>query len=83
MNAGKAVTREGRLVMPIASHAIMMTGRRGYGCGGLFFQNEVSIPPLILESVPALLLEGLSEVLLEGIWVVSWEKILLSIFQIL
>ena len=24
-----------------------MTGRRGYGCGGLFFQNEVSIPPLI------------------------------------
>ncbi len=25
----------------------MMTGRRGYGCGGLFFQNEVSIPPLI------------------------------------
>lgn len=24
----------------------MMTGRRGYGCGGLF-QNEVSIPPLI------------------------------------
>ena len=36
-----------------------------------------------LESVPALLLEGLSEVLLEGILVVSWEKILLSIFQIL
>ena len=22
-------------------------GRRGYGCGGLFFHNEVNIPPLI------------------------------------
>lgn len=30
-----------------SSHAIMMTGRRGYGCGGLFFHNEVNIPPLI------------------------------------
>lgn len=31
-----------------SSHAIMMTDRRGYGCGGLFlFKNGVNIPPLI------------------------------------
>lgn len=37
-----------------SSHAIMMTDRRGYGCGGLFFQNEVNIPPPYIKRLPTL-----------------------------